>query len=81
MSRRPSILGFLTLISLVSLGLSQAPPPSAKDTSAEKRAIRGNKLKRDLQDTKVTGIWHYNDWESAKTAAQKANKPIFVLFR
>lgn len=39
------------------------------------------KLKRDLQDSRVDKRWIYNDWEAAKAVATKNNKPIFALFR
>ena len=34
-----------------------------------------------LADLEVGNFWRYNDWEGAVAAAEKEQKPIFVLFR
>ena len=38
-------------------------------------------LQKELSDLEVGNHWRYNDWEGAKAAAEKEQKPIFVLFR
>ena len=38
-------------------------------------------LQQSLQDIGVGARWKYNDWESAKAAANRSQKPILALFR
>lgn len=43
--------------------------------------LPAQQLKRTLEDLDVGDRWSYNDWESAKAAAQESKKPILALFR
>lgn len=45
--------------------------------SAEEPSV----LQHTLEDVDVGDRWYYNDWESAKAAAQVSKKPILALFR